>query len=261
VFSVLGPILTGDPFEMQSSAALQGPSLSHPFGTDKTGRDQLARVILGLRFSTMIAVAAVTGAVILGGLVGLLAGVYGGQVDNLLMRLLDILQAFPALLLAIMMLAALGPSVANLIAAMAVIFWPSIARLVRSEVLVLREREFVEAARALGLTSAEILRRHLLPNLVPLLIVAGTGQIATAVLTEASLGFLGLGVKPPDPSLGGMINSARPTMLIAPWLALFPGIAIGVLVIGFNLFGDALRDAFDPRLVSRYTRRRARRQS
>lgn len=250
--SAAGPLLTPNPFAMDPPALLQGPSAAHWFGTDEIGRDQLARVVLGLRSSTFIALTSVGFSLLLGVTLGLIAGYFGGRVDNLIMRVLDVFFAFPGLLLALLMVAVLGPSLTNLVIAMGVIFAPGIARLMRGQALAAKEKEYVEAARALGVGRPRILRTHILPNVFAIVIVAGTGQLSAAVLTEAGLSFLGLGIQPPDPSLGGMINSARPFMQISPWLAVFPGLAISLLVVGFNLLGDALRDALDPRLMDLY---------
>jgi peptide/nickel transport system permease protein len=259
--SVFGPLLSADPFEMDPPAMLEGPSSAHWFGTDEIGRDQLARVALGLRASTLIALTSVGLAVALGVTLGIIAGYYGGRLDNLIMRVLDVFFAFPGMLFALVMIAVLGPSRLNLIITMGVIFAPGIARLVRGQALTVKEKEFVEAARALGVKRARIMRSHILPNVFAIVIVAGTGQLSAAVLTEAGLSFLGLGVQPPDPSLGGMINSARPFMQLSPSLAVFPGVAISLLVVGFNLLGDALRDALDPRLMDLYASADARREA
>ena len=181
-------------------------------------------------------------------LLGLIAGYYGGVADNLIMRVLDVFFAFPGLLLALAMIAALGSSIFNLVLTMGVLFAPSMARVTRGPVLSIRQKEFVEAARSLGVREAVIVRTHILPNVVAPIIVASTLQLSAAILIEASLGFLGLGINPPNPSLGGLISQSRTFMGQGPWMAIFPGLAITLLVTGFNLVGDGLRDAVDPRL-------------
>ena len=179
---------------------------------------------------------------------GLISGYYGGVSDNLIMRVLDVFFAFPGLLLALAMIAALGSSTSNLVLTMGVLFAPSMARVTRGPVLSIRQKEFVEAARALGVREVGIIHSHILPNVVAPIIVAATLQLSAAILIEASLGFLGLGINPPNPSLGGLINASRTFMGQGPWMAIFPGLAITLLIIGFNLVGDGLRDAVDPRL-------------
>jgi peptide/nickel transport system permease protein len=248
VGAAVGPLVLPDPLATAPSDRFQAPSLTHWFGTDNLGRDQLARITLGLRLSIVVAAGAVALGLIVGVLLGLVAGYYGGAVDNIVMRVLDVFFAFPGLLLALAMIAALGSSILNLVLTMGVLFAPSMARVTRGPVLSIRQKEFVEAARALGVREAVIVRTHVLPNVVAPIIVASTLQLSAAILIEASLGFLGLGIGPPNPSLGGLISQSRTFMGQGPWMAIFPGLAITLLVTGFNLVGDGMRDAVDPRL-------------
>ena len=246
--ALFGPFLLTDPFATTPAAHFQAPSFAHLAGTDNLGRDQLARIVLGLRLSILVSVGAVILGLVVGVLLGVIAGYYGGVADNLIMRVLDIFFAFPGLLLALAMIAALGSSIPNLVLTMGVLFTPSMARVTRGPVLSVRQKEFVEAARALGVREAVIVRTHILPNVVAPIIVASTLQLSAAILIEASLGFLGLGINPPNPSLGGLISQSRGFMGESPWMAIFPGLAITLLVTAFNLLGDGLRDAVDPQL-------------
>jgi len=246
--ALVGPLVLPDPFALAPRERFAPPSLLHPMGTDNLGRDQLSRVVLGLRLSLLVATGAVLLGLCTGVLLGLLAGYFGGLADTLIMRALDVFLAFPALLLALALIAALGSSIPNLILTMGVLFAPSMARVTRGPVLALKHREFVEAARALGVRELEILLGHILPNVIAPIIVTATLQLSAAILIEASLGFLGLGIAPPNPSLGGLISQSRQFMGQSPWMSLFPGLAISLLVVGLNLVGDGLRDALDPRL-------------
>jgi len=226
---------------------LRGPSLSHPCGQDKLGRDQLSRLIYGARVSLLVGVTSVAMTVTLGVLLGSLAGYAGGAVDFWIMRVVDVLLAFPGILLAIAMSAVLGPSLAHVIFALVVIGWTGYARLVRAEVLSIREREHVEAARALGMRSSRVVLRHVLPLVAAPVVVQATFGMAGAIVAEASLSFLGLGVQPPTPSWGSMLNEGRSFLLVAPHLTLWPGVAILVTVLGLNLLGDGLRARLDVR--------------
>jgi peptide/nickel transport system permease protein len=246
--AAVGPLVLPDPFATVPTERFEAPSLTHWFGTDNLGRDQTARIVLGLRLSIVVAAGAVALGLFVGVLLGLVAGYYGGAIDNVIMRVLDVFFAFPGLLLALAMIAALGSSILNLVLTMGVLFAPSMARVTRGPVLSIRQKEFVEAARALGVREAVIVRTHILPNVIAPIIVASTLQLSAAILIEASLGFLGLGIGPPNPSLGGLISQSRTFMGQGPWMAIFPGLAITLLVTGFNLVGDGLRDAVDPRL-------------
>lgn len=223
------------------------PSAAHPFGTDELGRDILTRVIYGARVSLSAGLISVLMALVVGTTMGLVAGYARGWLDDLLMRVVDALLALPFLVLAIALAAILGPSLQNTMIAIAVVSVPVFARITRGEVLAQREREYVQAAQALGAPDIRVVLRHLLPNISGPLIVQTSLAIATAILAESSLSFLGLGVQPPEPSWGSMLNAARGYLADAPWMAVFPGAAIFLAVLAFNLLGDGLRDALDPR--------------
>src|SRR5262249_41717921 len=237
-----------DPTATNARASLAVPSFAHWLGADFMGRDVLSRIIGGARISLAVGIGAVSLGCLVGIPVGLLSGYFGGWLDLVVQRLIDILQSLPLLVLALVMAAALGPSLRNTIIAIAIPLVPSIARIVRSNTLALREMPFVEAARAIGLSETWIAIRHVLPNTLAPLIVLATAQFGSAILVEASLSFLGLGVPEPYPSWGRMLSeSAAEYMRVAPWLVIYPGIAISLAVFGANLLGDALRDMLDPR--------------
>ena len=226
---------------------LHGPTLQHWFGLDELGRDILARVLLGARVSLMVGIIVVGVSSIVGMAAGGVSGYYGGRIDQIIGRVMDVLMAFPGMLLAIALVAVLGPSLVNVVLALAVIGWVGYARLVRGQVLRAREFEFVQAARALGATTPRILAQHIIPTALPAVTVQATLGMGGAILAEASLSFLGLGVQPPTPSWGTMLNGGRAHILDAPHLTIFPGLAIALLVLGFNFLGDGLRDRIDPR--------------
>ena len=241
------PLLSAyDPLEI-ADASLSPPSSQYLLGTDQLGRDVLTRILYAARSSLAAACLSAALAFAAGTLIGLVAGYSTGLVDALLMRILDILQAIPALLLAIALVAALGPNLPNLVLTMGLLFMPRFARVARASTLSVRERDYVTAAIGLGVSRARILYRHVLPNIAAPLIVEASLTVTIAILTEASLSFLGLGVQPPDPTWGGMIAESTAVMALAPWLALCPGFAIVFVVVGFTLMGDGLRDALDPR--------------
>jgi peptide/nickel transport system permease protein len=227
---------------------LSGGSSTHLLGTDPLGRDMLSRVIWAARTSLGIAGISVLVAMVIGVMMGLLCGYYGGWLDGLVMRLADIQLSFPYLLLAIAVMALLKPTLANLILVLALRSWVVYARTVRGSVLVAKQREFVEATAALGATDCRIIMRHITPNVIAPIIVISSFQLAELIIAESSLSFLGLGVQPPTPSWGGMLSQGREYLTSAWWLGVFPGLAIILTVLGINLFGDALRDAMDPRL-------------
>ena len=234
-----------DPLQL-STQRLAGPSPDFPFGTDALGRDLLSRIMFGARLSIRVAVLSVAIATIVGGALGLVSGYLGGFADMAIGRVLDVFFAFPAILLALGIVAALGPDPNNVIVAIAVVYTPIFARVVRGPVLALKEREFVEAARAVGATGSRIVVRHIVPNLMSTLIVQVSLALSWAVLTEGALSFLGLSAQPPAPSWGVMLNEGRQYLEFATHLAIFPGLAIMIAVLGFNLLGDGLRDALDP---------------
>jgi peptide/nickel transport system permease protein len=222
-------------------------SADHPLGTDKLGRDIFSRILHGGRVSLLVGVSTVTLSLAIGLVVGSLAGFFGGWLDQLLMRAVDILLAFPGILLAIAFTAVLGPGLDHVVIALCLIGWTGYARLVRGEILTLREREFIHAARALGCAPRRIVLRHLLPNLLPPLLIQATFGLAAAIVAEGSLSFLGLGVEPPTPSWGSMLNDGRQFLLVAPHLTTYPGLAIMLTVLALNLVGDALQERLDTR--------------
>jgi peptide/nickel transport system permease protein len=224
------------------------PSLQHPFGTDRLGRDMLRRIVHGTRVSLLIGFVVVFASGAVGIFLGLLAGYFGGPLDSVVMRLMDILLAFPAILLAIAIVAVRGPSLENTMLAVAIVSIPGYARVVRSIVLSVRERDYVDAARSIGVSDSRIMVVHILPNSFSPIIVQMTLGVGGAILFAAALGFLGLGVQPPTPEWGAMISDAIPFLRQSPYLVFFPGMAIMLTVLGFNLLGDGLRDALDPQL-------------
>ena len=256
VLAVAAPWVTSwDPIEQDIPSRLQAPGSVHAsgrvhlLGTDHLGRDLLARIVFGARPALLVGFAAVAISGLLGLVLGLVSGYFGGRVDDVFMRLADIQLAFPFILLAIAVIGVLGPSLPVIIVVIGVSSWVVYARVVRSEVLSIREREFVQAARALGVRDVRILLRHVLPNaLTPWLVVA-TLDMARVIVIESALSFLGLGVQPPTPTWGGMLADGRVYISTAWWLATFPGLAILLTVLGINLFGDGLRDTLDPRLT------------
>jgi peptide/nickel transport system permease protein len=235
------------PLRMVPQDRMAGPSWTLPLGADTFGRSLLARLVHGTRLSLEVAFVSVLTALLAGSALGLLAGYAGGRIDQVLMRTMDVFFSFPAVLLALGIVAALGPHPANVVLAIAVVYTPIFARVVRGPVLSLKEREFVEASRALGAQAGRIVGRHILPNLASVLVVQTSIALSWAILTEASLSFLGLSAQPPTPSWGAMLNEGRQNLELAPHLAVFPGLAIMLAVLGFNLLGDGLRDALDPR--------------
>ena len=248
--AVAGPSLCPyDPSAQELARRLEAPSLAHPLGLDELGRDILARLLQGARISLMVGVAVVSVSSVVGMLFGSIAGYFGGRVDDLISRVIDVLMAFPGILLAIALVAVLGPSLVNVVLALSVIGWVGYARLVRGQALRARELEFVQAARACGASSARIVLRHILPTAIPAVVVQATLGMAGAIIAEAALSFLGLGVQPPTPSWGTMLDAGRAHLFDAPHLTIFPGLAIATLVLGFNFLGDGLRDRVDPKMV------------
>ncbi len=244
--AVIGPfVVPFDPSAQELALRLEGPSRLHWLGLDELGRDILARVVSGARVSLFVGLVVVSVSASIGAIMGALAGYYGGIVDEVIGRIIDILLAFPGLLLAIALVAVLGPSLTNVALALSLIGWVGYARVVRAQVLQAREFEYVAAARAIGAATPRILIRHVLPAALPALIVQATLGMGGAILSEAALSFLGLGVQPPTPSWGAMLNYGRAHVLDAPHLTVFPGIAIALVVLGLNLLGDSLRDRLE----------------
>ena len=241
--AVIGPWLVPyDPSAQELALRLEGPSRLHWLGLDELGRDILARVMSGARISLFVGLVVVSVSALIGTVMGALAGYYGGIIDEAISRVIDILLAFPGLLLAIALVAVLGPSLTNVVLALSLIGWVGYARVVRAQVLQAREFEYVAAARAIGAATPRILIRHVLPAALPALTVQATLGMGGAILSEAALSFLGLGVQPPTPSWGAMLNYGRVHVLDAPHLTVFPGLAIALVVLGLNLLGDSLRD-------------------
>ena len=236
------------PIQITMPERLRAPSWRHPLGTDDFGRDVLSRIIHGSRISLEVGAIAVGIAVAVGIVLGVMAGYVGGRIDSVIMRMMDIMLAFPAILLAIAIMAILGPSTANVMIAIGIVYIPIFARVVRGSTLEVRAREYVDAARALGASDSRIVRRHILPGTFNAVIVQVSLSLAFAILAEAALSYLGLGTQPPTPSWGSMLSSGREWIERAPWLTIFPGLAIFVTVLALNVIGDGLRDALDPRL-------------
>ncbi|MFP9193342.1 ABC transporter permease [Natrialbaceae archaeon A-CW1-1] len=248
LMSIFAPLLAPhDPNIQNYEQSLASPSFEHPLGTDLTGRDILSRLIYGGRISLMVGLGAVGIAAGIGLPIGSIAGFKGGWTDEFLMRIMDVILSFPALVLALAIIGAVGPSLTNIIIVIGVVYSPQYARLIRGSVLSVKEEEFVEAAENTGLSQMSVLRKHIIPNSLTPVIVQATFHIATAILAEAALSFLGLGVQPPTASWGIMIADGRNYLPDQWWISTFPGIAIMVTVLAFNLFGDGLRDEFDPR--------------
>jgi peptide/nickel transport system permease protein len=247
--ALLAPLISPyDPIKTNQRTSLEAPNLAHPMGTDRFGRDVLARVIWAGRLSLPVGFVSVVIGAVLGVALGLIAGYYGGQLDAVIMRFVDLLLAFPGILLALAIVAVLGPSLLNLMIAVGISSIPDYVRITRGTVLSVKEREFVLAARTVGSRSGAIILRHILPNVLAPLIVLGTLGMAAAIITGSALSFLGLGIRPPTPEWGNMLSEGREFLQHAWWVAFFPGLAIMVTVLAINLLGDGLRDALDPRM-------------
>lgn len=245
--AVFAPYLSPyDPNEQRLMEGLSRPTADHPLGLDKLGRDIFSRVIYGARVSVLVGLVAIGVSSALGVALGSMAGFFGGLVDEIIMRMADIFLAFPGILLAIALMAVMGPGLGNVIFALVVMSWVGYARLVRGQLLSLKEREYVVAAESIGARPFRIIARHLLPNVMAPVIVEATFGMAAAIMAEAGLSFLGLGAQPQTPSWGSMLNEGRQFMLLAPHMTIFPGLAIMVVVLGLNFLGDGLRDSLDP---------------
>lgn len=247
--SIFANVLAPYGYDEQITAeALQGPSIKHPFGTDKFGRDQLSRVLYGGRVSLRVGIIAVAVALVFGGALGVAAGFIGGRVDSVIMRVMDVLMAVPGMLLAVAIAASLGAGLGNMMIAIGIGNIPSYARITRAAVLSAKENEYVEAARATGVSNLGIIVRHILPNSIAPVIVQATLGVASSITACAMLSFLGLGAPPPTPEWGGMLSTARDYLRTEPYMAIFPGLFIMITVFSLNVMGDGLRDAIDPRL-------------
>lgn len=246
--AMLAPILGGDPGAIDIAARLQAPGANYLLGTDDLGRDVLTRILYGARISLLVGFVAVGIATLIGILLGALAGYYGGWVDSVIMRFVDVMLCFPSFFLILAVIAFLEPSIWNIMIIIGLTGWMGVARLVRAEFLSLRERDFVQAARALGASDGRVIFRHILPNALSPVLVSATLGVAGAILTESALSFLGIGVQPPTPSWGNMLIAGKQTLGTAWWLSAFPGLAILLTVLGYNLLGEGIRDALDPRL-------------
>jgi peptide/nickel transport system permease protein len=251
VIAVTAPVIAPYDPDAQNSTRLLSPSWDNLMGTDELGRDTFSRIVFGSRVSLQVGIISVLVALVVGAALGLIAGFFGGRLDAWLMRVVDILFAFPGLVLAIVIAGLLGPSRNNAMIAIGVVYAPAFARVIRGSVLSVMSEPYVEAGRVIGSSNVRLIRHHVVPNIVAPLIVLTTVYLSSAILAEAGLSFLGLGTQPPEPSWGGMLNIARTYMEISPWMAIFPGLAIMIVVLGFNFLGDGLRDILDPRLRER----------
>ncbi|MCE7985965.1 MAG: ABC transporter permease [Caldilinea sp. CFX5] len=254
IMAVTAPVISPhDPYSLSARAIKKPPSFEHILGTDTAGRDGWARLVYASRVSLSVGVVSVSIYLVIATILGSLAGYYGGRVDDVIMRLTDIVLCFPELIIIITVVSVVGASIYNVMLVIGLLGWPGLARLVRAQMLSLREQQFVEAARCLGIPTRRIIFRHILPNVVPYILVAATFGVAGAILTEAGLSFLGLGVQPPTPSWGNMLSGAQNLTILERyvWIWLPPGLMIGISVLAINFIGDGLRDALDPRMVIR----------
>jgi len=249
MISLLAPVIAlYSPTEIDVDNVLSPPSLRHPFGTDELGRDVLSRMIYGARVSLSVGFIAVSIAILIGTLIGSIAGYYGGRIDSILMRFVDIMLTFPTIFLILAIMVIVEQNIWTIMVVIGLTGWMDVARLVRAEFLSLKEREFVQAARALGMSNSRIIFRHILPNALAPVFVAAVFGIAGAILTESALSFLGFGIRPPEPSWGNILSSGKDNIEVAWWLSVFPGLAIFITTLSYNLLGEALRDSLDPRL-------------
>lgn len=249
MIAMLAPVISPhEPTKIDVYNVLSPPSTTHPFGTDELGRDLLSRMIWGSRASLKVGFIAVGIAISIGTMLGAIAGYYGGKIDAILMRFVDIMLAFPTFFLILAVIAIVEPSISTIMIIIGLTGWMDVARLVRAEFLTLKERDFISAAKAIGASDFRLIFRHIIPNALSPVFVAATFGIAGAILVESGLSFLGLGVQPPEPSWGNILTSGKDNITVAWWLSLFPGLAILITVLSYNLVGEGLRDALDPRL-------------
>jgi len=251
VVAIIAPLVAPfNPDQQDVLHRLESPSRNHLLGTDDLGRDLLSRIIYGTRVSLLVGFVAIGIAIVIGSILGLLSGYFGGWLDTTIMRLVDIMLCFPTFFLILMVIAFLEPNIWNVMAVIGLTGWPGLTRLVRGECLSVREREFVQAARVLGLSNIRVMFVHLLPNVMAPILVTATLGIGGAILTESALSFLGLGVQPPTPSWGNILTAGKDYITVAWWLSLYPGLAILVTVLAYNLLGEGLRDVLDPRMMA-----------
>lgn len=249
LMTIFAPMIAPyDPYEINLQDKLQSPSMSHWMGTDDKGRDILSRILYGSRLSLGVGVSAVAFGAFFGIILGLISGYYGKWIDTIISRCLDVMLAFPGILLALAIISALGPSLINVTIAVGIFSIPLFARIVRGSTMEVKKLEYIDAIRTLGANDFIIIFRHIFPNILSPIIVQGSLRLATAILSAAGLSFLGLGAQPPSPEWGAMLSSGRDFIFSSPFIAIFPGLMISILVLGFNLFGDGLRDALDPRM-------------
>lgn len=249
LLAILAPVLAPhDPVRQNLLVRLEGPSMKYPFGTDPYGRGILSRILYGFRISLLIGIVSVGIGVVIGTVFGIVGGYYGGKVDMVVGRLIDTLLAFPFLLFALFIVSVLGQSLVNIMAAVGIATSPRFARLARGDTFSVKEETFISASQSIGRGDMKIMGEHILPNIITPIVVMASLNMGRAIIISAALSFLGLGVQPPTPTLGGILANGREFMEIAPWISIFPGLAITVTVLGFNLLGDALRDALDPQL-------------
>ncbi len=248
LIAVFAPVIAPyDPYEINVYQVLEAPSKEHIFGTDELGRDVFSRVVYGARVSLKVGIIAMGISISIGTILGLIAGYYGGLIDSLIMRIVDVMLSFPTLFLILAIVAVLEPNIYIIMIVIGLTGWMDVARLVRAEVLSLKEREFVIASKAMGAGSGRIIFHHILPNALYPVIVAATFAVGSVILIESGLSFLGLGIQPPEPSWGGILSVGKDYLTVAWWLSFFPGMAIFLTVLSINLFGEALRDALDPK--------------
>lgn len=249
IVALLAPwIAPYDPIEQNMEVILQSPSLAHPFGTDEFGRDLLSRIVHGAQISLMIGIIGVLISLVVGVALGTLSGYFGGAVDSVIMRIMDILMAFPSFLLALAIISALGPGMINVMIAIGIFSVPTFSRVSRSAVIAIKHKEYIEAAQSMGAAHLFIIVKHIIPNSIAPIIILTTLRIATAILTASGLSFLGMGAQPPTPEWGAMLNAGKEYIRTAPYLCMVPGLAIMFVVLAFNMVGDGLRDALDPKM-------------
>lgn len=248
ITAVCAPLIANDPSATNAKIMFKAPGGANLLGTDELGRDVFSRVVYGTQITIIVGVLAVLIAMVAGTTLGLIAGYYRGKVDIVISALTDAVWAFPTIILALAITTALGPGLTNVLVAIGIVFTPAFARIVRSMVLSVREMEYVQGARAIGLNDFEIIIRYILPNIFPVIIIQASLNAAQAIIAEASLSFMGLGIQPPDASWGSMLKTGYPYLHMAPWLSIFPGVAILLVVMGLNFLGDGLRDALDVRI-------------